>query len=96
MNSLVKALRAYHMYLPNNPIYQRATEISAQPSAPIWEAMDELIVTVAETDFVWEEQVVYHSPIRVKAWPGGCSRMACARSPSAAARRVRSCRGSSS
>ncbi len=62
MNSLVKALRAYHMYLPNNPIYQRATENLRAAFAPIWEAMDELIVTVAETDFVWEEQVVYHQP----------------------------------
>ena len=26
INGLVKALRAFHMYLPNNPIYQRATE----------------------------------------------------------------------
>ena len=26
INSLAKALRAYHMYLPNNPIYQRASD----------------------------------------------------------------------
>ena len=28
--------------------------------APIWAATDELVLTVAETDFLWEEQVVYH------------------------------------
>ena len=60
INGLVKALRAYHMYLPNNPIYQRATEHLRTAFLPIWGAMDEVVLTVAETDFVWEDQVVYH------------------------------------
>jgi HEAT repeat protein len=70
MNSLVKALRAYHMYLPNNPIHQRATENLRAAFAPIWEATDELILAVAETDFVWEDQVVYHQPNKAEsvAW----------------------------
>ncbi|HKT60079.1 MAG TPA: HEAT repeat domain-containing protein [Gemmatimonadales bacterium] len=60
INSLVKALRAYHMYLPNNPIYQRASDNLRIAFQPIWAVLDELVLTVAETDFVWEEQVVYH------------------------------------
>ena len=60
INGLVKALRAFHMYLPNNPIYQRATENVRIAFIPIWNAMDELVLNVVETDFVWEEQVVYH------------------------------------
>jgi hypothetical protein len=60
INGLVKALRAFHMYLPNNPIYQRATENLRIAFQPIWNAMDDLVLTVAETDFVWDEQVVYH------------------------------------
>ena len=60
INGLVKALRAYHMYLPNNPIYQRASENLRVAFQPIWAVLDELVLTVAETDFVWEEQVVYH------------------------------------
>jgi hypothetical protein len=60
INGLVKALRAYHMYLPNNPIYQRASENLRIAFQPIWGVLDELVLTVAETDFVWEEQVVYH------------------------------------
>ena len=59
---MVKALRAFHMYLPNNPIYQRATENVRAAFTPIWAVLDELVLTVAETDFVWEEQVVYHQP----------------------------------
>jgi hypothetical protein len=62
LNSLVKALRAYHMYLPNNPIHQRATEALRAAFKPVWEITDELLLTVAETDFVWENQVVYHQP----------------------------------
>jgi hypothetical protein len=60
INSLVKALRAFHMYLPNNPIYQRAMDNVRAAFSPIWAVLDELVLTVAETDFVWEEQVVYH------------------------------------
>jgi HEAT repeat protein len=62
ITGLGKALRAYHMYLPNNPIYQRATENLRLAFAPIWGALDELVLVVAETDFVWDEQVVYHQP----------------------------------
>ncbi len=64
INSVVKALRAFHMYLPNNPIYQRATENVRAAFAPIWAVVDQLALTVAETDFVWEEQVVYHQPAK--------------------------------
>ena len=60
INGLVKALRAFHMYLPNNPIYQRAMDNVRAAFSPIWAVLDELVLTVAETDFVWEEQVVYH------------------------------------
>jgi hypothetical protein len=60
INGLVKALRAYHMYLPNNPIYQRASDNLRIAFQPIWAVLDQLVLTVAETDFVWEDQVVYH------------------------------------
>ena len=62
INGLGKALRAFHMYLPNNPIYQRATENLRAAFSPIWAVLDELVLTWSETDFVWEEQVVYHQP----------------------------------
>jgi HEAT repeat protein len=60
ITGLAKALRAYHMYLPNNPIYQRAGDNLRVAFQPIWSVLDELVLTVAETDFLWEEQVVYH------------------------------------
>ncbi|HET7603726.1 MAG TPA: HEAT repeat domain-containing protein [Gemmatimonadales bacterium] len=58
--SLVKALRAFQMYLPNNPIHQRASQNVQAAFGPIWAATDEITLTVAETDFLWEDQVVYH------------------------------------
>jgi hypothetical protein len=70
ITGLGKALRAFHMYLPNNPIYQRATDNLRTAFAPIWAAIDELVLTVAETDFRWDEQVVYHQPSKTEslAW----------------------------
>jgi HEAT repeat protein len=70
ITGLGKALRAFHMYLPNNPIYQRATENLRLAFAPIWAVLDELVLAVAESDFVWEEQVVYHQPNKTEslAW----------------------------
>ncbi|HEU5051277.1 MAG TPA: HEAT repeat domain-containing protein [Gemmatimonadales bacterium] len=60
VQSLVKALRAFQMYLPNNPIYQRAVQHVQAAFVPVWAATDELVLRVAETDFVWEDEVVYH------------------------------------
>jgi HEAT repeat protein len=57
--SMAKALRAFQMYLPNNPIYQRAIQNVQASCSPIWVGTDEIVLMVSETDFVWEEQVVY-------------------------------------
>jgi HEAT repeat protein len=59
LQGMVKALRAFQMYLPNNPIYQRAIQNVRTAFTPIWAATEELVFTVAETELIWEEQVVY-------------------------------------
>jgi HEAT repeat protein len=59
LQTMVKALRAFQMYLPNNPIYQRAIQNVRGAFAPIWAAGDELVLTIAETEILWEEEVVY-------------------------------------
>ncbi|HEU5170818.1 MAG TPA: HEAT repeat domain-containing protein [Gemmatimonadales bacterium] len=59
LQTMVKALRAFQMYLPNNPIYQRAIQNVRGAFGPVWAATDELVLTVAETELVWEEEVVY-------------------------------------
>jgi hypothetical protein len=57
--TLVKALRAFQMYLPNNPIHQRAAQNVKVAMTPIWSAVDELVLAVGETELRWEEEVVY-------------------------------------
>jgi HEAT repeat protein len=57
--TMVKALRAFQMYLPNNPIYQRAIQNVQTACGALWAGTDELVLNVTESDFVWEEQVVY-------------------------------------
>ncbi len=57
--TMVKALRAFQMYLPNNPVHQRAVLNVRAAMAPIWNAVDELVLAVGETELRWEEEVVY-------------------------------------
>jgi len=54
IQSLVKALRAFQMYLPNNPIHHKAAANVRAAFAPVWAELHELVLAVAETDFVWE------------------------------------------
>ena len=56
---IVKALRAFQIYLPNNPIYQRAMQNVRAGFTPIWATTEELVLKVVETEFIWEDQVVY-------------------------------------
>ena len=59
IQAMAKALRAFQMYLPNNPIYQRAIQNVRAAFKPIWAATDELELKVAETELLWEDHAVY-------------------------------------
>ena len=61
---MVKALRAFQMYLPNNPVYQRAIQNVQAGCMPIWSAVDELVLNISESEFTCEEQVVYRQTNR--------------------------------
>ncbi len=54
-----KGLRAVQLYLPNNPVYQRAIENVRVACRKIWQATDDLVLDVQETDLRWESSVVY-------------------------------------
>jgi HEAT repeat protein len=56
---MAKALRAFQMYLPNNPIYQRAIQNVQAACPPIWTHTEEIVLQISESELVWEEQVVY-------------------------------------
>jgi hypothetical protein len=61
---LSKGLRAIQLYLPNNPVYQRAVENIRTGFRQIWQATDELPLDVSETDLRWEDHVVYQQEQR--------------------------------
>lgn len=54
-----KGLRAVQLYLPNNPVYQRAIENVRVACQKIWQVTDDLVLDVQETDLRWESNVVY-------------------------------------
>lgn len=60
IQAIVKALRAFQMYMPNNPIYQRAIQNVRTALTPIWAVTDELVLQVGESDLLWEQHSVYH------------------------------------
>lgn len=63
LRSLVKGLRAFQMYLPNNPVYQRAVQTVRGAFQPVWASgVDRLVLQIVETDIIWEETPVYHQP----------------------------------
>ena len=70
MQLLSKGLRAIQLYLPNNPVYQRAVENIRGGFRPIWQATVELALDVGETDLRWEDHVVYQQEQRQEsiAW----------------------------
>jgi HEAT repeat protein len=70
LQAFVKALRAHQLYLPNNPVYQKAIQTLRDAFAPIWEAEEELVLDVHEDELRWEGHVVYSQPSRSEsvAW----------------------------
>jgi hypothetical protein len=54
-----KGMRATQLYLPNNPVYQRAVENIRTAFRQIWQATDDLILDIGETEMRWEDHVVY-------------------------------------
>ena len=64
LQALAKGLRAHQLYLPNNPVYQKAIENLRAAFKPVWEAQDELVLDVFESELHWEGNVVYSQPSR--------------------------------
>jgi hypothetical protein len=62
MQTLVKGLRAVQLYLPNNPVYQRAVENLKREFGAVWEECLELDLTVQETELVWSGEPVLSQP----------------------------------
>jgi hypothetical protein len=59
---VVKGMRATQLYLPNNPVYQRAVQNMRDAFPAIWEVCSDLELKVVETDLVWEGHPVLAQP----------------------------------
>ena len=59
MQVISKGMRATQLYMPNNPVYQRAVDNIRSAFRQVWQATDELIFDIGETDLRWEDHAVY-------------------------------------
>ena len=66
----MKGLRATQLYLPNNPVYQRAVDNIRAAFRQIWQATEDLFLDIGETELRWEDTVVYSQEQRSEsiAW----------------------------
>lgn len=68
LRTIWKSARAFQMYLPNNPMFQRARETLQDAFVPVWDMTDEVALTVVETDMLWEGELVYSQPTRSESF----------------------------
>ena len=59
MQVISKGMRATQLYLPNNPVYQRAVENIRSAFRQIWQSTEQLIFDIGETEMRWEDHSVY-------------------------------------
>ena len=59
MQIVSKGMRATQLYLPNNPVYQRAVDNIRSAFRQIWQATDDLIFDIGETEIRWEDNAIY-------------------------------------
>ena len=59
MNVISKGIRATQLYLPNNPVYQRAVENIRAAFRQIWHTAGALPLDVAEVDLRYEDAIIY-------------------------------------
>ena len=59
LKTFSKAVRAHQLYLPNNPMHARSMEAARAAFQGLWQQTDDLVLEVLETQFRWEELVVY-------------------------------------
>lgn len=64
VRTLAKGMRALQMYLPNNPVYQRAIEQLGDAFAPVWGVTGRLVLEIQENDITWEGASVLPSSAR--------------------------------
>ena len=62
MTTFTKAVRAYQLYLPNNPMYSRAIDAVREGFAATWAQTDEVTIQINESQFRLDGHVVLEEP----------------------------------
>ena len=62
MNAFTKAVRAYQLYLPNNPMYARAIDGVREAFATTWGQTDEITFQINESQFCLDGHTVLEEP----------------------------------
>jgi HEAT repeat protein len=69
LRHLARSIKTHQLYLPNNPIYQRAIENLRASFAPIWPHTQEIVLSISESDFKWFGRSVMHEANRSESVP---------------------------
>lgn len=62
MNAFTKAVRAYQLYLPNNPMYARALDGVREAFAATWGHTDSVTIQITESQFKIDGEVILEEP----------------------------------
>ncbi|MBK5187792.1 MAG: hypothetical protein JJD97_06070 [Gemmatimonadaceae bacterium] len=69
LRQLARSIKTHQLYLPNNPIYQRAIENLRAAFAPIWPHTPEIVLAITEAEFRWFGRAVMHEANRSESVP---------------------------
>ena len=69
LRQLARSIKTHQLYLPNNPIYQRAIENLRAAFAPIWPHTSEIVLSITEAEFRWFGRAVMHEASRSESVP---------------------------
>jgi hypothetical protein len=69
LRHFARSIKTHQLYLPNNPIYQRAIENLRAAFATIWPHTPEIVLSITEADFRWFGRTVMHEANRSESVP---------------------------
>jgi HEAT repeat protein len=69
LRHLARSIKTHQLYLPNNPIYQRAIDNLRAAFAPIWPHTPEIVLSITEAEFRWFGRAVMHEANRSESLP---------------------------
>jgi HEAT repeat protein len=69
LRHFARSIKTHQLYLPNNPIYQRAIDNLRAAFAPIWPHTPEIVLAISESDFRWFGRSVMHEANRSESLP---------------------------